>query len=268
MQRYSLYIFDLDGTLNRGDDPIPYAAETVKTLQSEGAQIRYVTNNATQTRDYFVSKLQRLGFNASPKEVESSGTVAASYCGSNGIKRVGILGEEGLAKCLIEEKIEIIRPDDVWPHELDLQGKLIEAQAQKKLDAVVIGLFRTCTYQHISKAMQTLASGAQFIATNRDSTFPVEGNRFIPGSGAMVAALETCSGIKPVVVGKPNPFLIEKLMKEAGCSGNETLVVGDRLDTDIESGIRAKAQTFLVLTGVEKSAPNGQLSGNDLRSLL
>ena len=273
MRRYQLYIFDLDGTLNRGDEPIPHAVETVDQLRKEGAKIRYVTNNATRNLDYFVHKLNHLGFEATRNEIETSATGAAYYCKDHHIQKVGILGENGLAQCLAEAGIKVLMPDEPWPHEIKLDPSLnpiFEPQKSKfhTLDAVVIGLFRTCTYAHISKGMQAISHGAQFIATNRDATFPLEHGRFIPGSGAMTAALAECSGQEPFVTGKPNPYLIERLMQAAGVPPRETLVVGDRLDTDIESGKRAKADTFLVLTGVETKAPKDQLWGDDLRALL
>ncbi len=252
MSRYQLYVFDLDGTLYRGDEAIPYAAQTVQKIKASGAAIAYVTNNATETPAFFTEKLNRLGFAASTDQVFTSATAAADYCGSKPDARIGVFGESGLISLLAEKSTYVFGPDEVWPDPLDF---------------VVAGLFRQCSYQHIAAAMKAIRAGAAFIATNRDTTFPLEEGVLAPGAGAAIAAIAACSGVKPIVMGKPNPRLIEMAMRAFGASPQQTLVVGDRFDTDIASGLAAGAQVWMVLTGVDSAAPSGIPFSQDLRDL-
>jgi HAD superfamily hydrolase (TIGR01450 family) len=120
----------------------------------------------------------------------------------------------------------------------------------------------------MSTAMQRIRGGQRFVATNSDSTYPMEGGRLIPGAGSIVAAIRTCSEQEPFVVGKPNPYMVTMALEGAGVRPSEALVVGDRLDTDIASGIAAGCPTHLVLTGVAHSAPEGQSFSPDLKGLL
>jgi 4-nitrophenyl phosphatase len=132
----------------------------------------------------------------------------------------------------------------------------------------VVGICLDLTYGLLNGGMQQIRSGAEFVATNPDATFPLEDGKIVPGAGSMVAAVQTCSGAVPFVVGKPNPYLVELALREAGVEPRNALAVGDRLDTDIESGRRAGCDTHLVLTGVESSAPEGQSFSCDLFALL
>jgi 4-nitrophenyl phosphatase len=249
---FGLYVFDLDGTLYRGESVIPNAVEAVARVRAGGGQIAYLTNNSSQTRQAFVDKLTRMGFEAHLNEIESSATGTATYLLEKGIKHVQILGEPGLAATLREAGIAVEEPDEEW---------------SDRAEAVAVGIFRQLRYEHLAKAMASIRAGAHFVATNADSTFPMEGGRLIPGAGTIVRAVETCSGQSPFIVGKPNPFLIEHCIRKAGVSPAETLVVGDRLDTDIASGIAAGTPTLLVLTGVTETAPEGQRALNDLSQL-
>ena len=197
-------------------------------------------------------KLNRLIIIASPEEVVTSATGTATYCKQNNITKIGVVGEQGLVDTLRKEELTAYMPNDNWP----------------ALDSVVVGLFRNFTYDHINKAMQNVLKGAKFIATNCDPTFPVENRMITPGAGVLVSAIKTCTGKDPYVIGKPSPFLTVLAMQSAGVKPEETLVVGDRMDTDIESGIAAGANTHLVLTGVTTTAPSDQHWSTDLRALL
>lgn len=245
--RYRGYIFDLDGTLFRGDEPIPKAVEKVRELHESGAVVRYVTNNSTQTREYFAQKLSRMGFAASPEEVVSSGVGTARYLQEHGYRTAFVVGESGLEATLAEYNIQSLK---------DLE-----------VDTVVVGLCRQFTYEWLREAMIRIRAGAKFVATNPDTTYPVEGGGLIPGAGSIVAAVRAASGQEPVIIGKPDPFLTQTALDDAGLNASETLVVGDRMDTDIESGRRAGCDTFLVLTGVATELPEGQFGGLDLSYL-
>jgi 4-nitrophenyl phosphatase len=258
MRFYSGYVFDLDGTLYRGAEPIEGAVETVSELKRRGAQVCYLTNNSSQTRAFFTQKLAAMGFPVSPEEISSSGIGTASLLSEWGVKSAYVVGEAGLVETLRQEGVSVVnagedglvRPNDVFA------------------EAVVVGIHRTFNYQIMDGAMQCLLGGARFVATNRDSTFPLEGGRVSPGAGSIVAGVATCAGQEPYVVGKPNPFLVELALQQMGLQRSELLVVGDRDDTDLESGRRAGCDTHLVLTGIEKAPSYGQSFSNDLRGLL
>jgi 4-nitrophenyl phosphatase len=169
-----------------------------------------------------------------------------------------VVGEPGLVATLREGGVDVLNAGDDGLVTADLVHP----------EAVVVGIHRTFHYGMMNSAMQALLLGARFVATNRDSTFPLEGGRLTPGAGSIVAGIATCGGKEPYVVGKPNPFLIELALKEMELSPADLLVVGDRDDTDLESGRRAGCPTHLVLTGVGKAGAHGQSVSEDLRALL
>jgi len=258
MRFYAGYVFDLDGTLYRGAQPIEGAVETVKELKQRGAQVCYLTNNSSQTRAFFAEKLSNMGFPVSLEEISSSGLGTAALLRDWSVASAYVVGEPGLVQTLQEAGVEVKNADAdgvVQPLELDVE-------------AVVVGIHRTFNYSIMNGAMQCLLKGARFVATNRDSTFPLEGGRLTPGAGSIVAGIATCAGQEPFVVGKPNPFLIELALARMGLDRSQLLVVGDRDDTDLESGRRAGCDTHLVLTGVEKTAAEWQSFSLDLRGLL
>lgn len=234
---YRLYIFDLDGTLFRGEEPVPGASQTLQRLRQAGAGIRFLTNNSSQTRQTYVSKLERLGFEAHPEEVYSSAIGTAAYLNQEGLGSAYVVGEPGLKETLQAADIEVM---------------------EGQTEAVVVGICKTFNYDLLNQAMQRIRAGAKFVATNTDPTYPMEGGRFIPGSGSIVASVRTCSEVDPFVVGKPNPFLVNLILKEAQVLAKDAFVVGDRMDTDIEAGIAAGCPTLLVMTGAAQVAPEGQ----------
>ena len=256
---YRAVLFDLDGTLYRGTEPVPGAVDADRALRARSVLVRYVTNNATLTRAECAAKLRGMGFPARPEEVTSSATGTAAHLKNAGLRSAFAVGMPGLVATLRDEAgIEVVNagPDGVV------------GPGPRRADAVVVGLCRTLTYDLLWGAMETIHEGARFIATNPDATFPLEGGRLSPGAGSLVTAVQTCSGTAPFVVGKPKPFLIETILKEEGLRPDEALIVGDRLDTDIEAGRAAGCPTYLVLTGVAKAVPEGQAGGRDVTDVL
>lgn len=247
MRQYPLYIFDLDGTIYRGREVLPFAGQVVTELLRRGAAVRYFTNNSAARPMQISAVLNHMGVPCKSEWVFGTGTLAASYCSDHGYRQVFMVGEPALGQTLADSGVDAV--DD-------------------RPDAVVVGICRSLTYDLLDQAANFVRSGKPFVATNRDATYPLEKGRIQPGSGAIVAAIEVASGRAPILIGKPEPLLALKAMESAGVKAEETLVVGDRIDTDIVCGQKAGADTFLVLTGVESSVPNGQAGGPDLRSLL
>lgn len=240
-----LYVFDLDGTLYRGSELIPGAAETVQRLLDGGALVRYLTNNSSLTRETQSEKLTKMGFHAPASWIVTSSMGAAAYLAGK-VKTAVIVGHEGIRTPLAEVGI-----------------------AEGDGEAVVVGIDREISYAKLDRALQTLLNpGSYFVATNRDATYPLEGGRVAPGAGTLVAALEACSGLTATVVGKPEPFLVEMILRETGVSAQDALIIGDRYETDIEAGIRAGCPVMMVLSGVTEQAPAGVPFCPDVTSLV
>jgi len=265
VRSYSLYLLDLDGTVYRGHEATPHAPEVLAQLRSAGAAVRFLTNNSAATPESVCSRLQRLGIDCRQNEVVTSGQVAAAYCKEANLQRLYVVGEPGLLKVLKAEGLEAL---NAWSGP---EGDRLVEDSDGEPEAVIVGICRSFTYSWLNQAMQKILAGARFLATNRDAAYPVELGRLEPGSGAIVAALETCSGTIPIVLGKPHPYMAELAMRAVGVGPQDTLVVGDRMDTDIACGRAAGCAAHLVLCGVTPKSPESEdlLScSQDLRGLL
>ncbi|GAB4120126.1 MAG: TIGR01457 family HAD-type hydrolase [Fimbriimonadaceae bacterium] len=244
---YSLYAFDLDGTIYRGDEAIDGAADTVRTLLDRGARVVYLTNNSAATPEGVSLKLQKMGIPCEPAWVYGTGPFAAQLCLERGYRQVHVVGEPALYRTIARAGLEL---------------------ATDRPEAVVVGICRSLTYEMIAEASDHIRAGALFIATNTDATYPMAGGRLQPGAGAVVAAIQTAAGREPEVLGKPAPAMLLAAMKEAGVEPANTLMVGDRYETDILCGQAAGCDTWLVTTGVVPDRPEGQPGGENLRELL
>jgi len=224
-------ILDLDGVVYNGEHPVPGAVDSIARLRRSGRVVSFCSNNSTRTRGGFAAKLTSMGIPAVAGDILNSAYAAARWVSSAGLSRAFVIGESGLVEELTDLGIEV----------LDLQS-VPSAQC------IVVGLDRGLTYEKLAAAQRALAAGAEFIATNRDSHLPTE-TEMLPGSGTMVAAVEVLAGRPPTLLGKPEPHMLESLLSEHKTPRGEALVVGDRLDTDIECGNRAGVESALVLTG-------------------
>lgn len=230
------YIFDLDGVIYRGDEPLPHASETLRELRNRGCRIYFLTNNATKSREDYQSKLEKMHIEVSLDEIMTSAYATALYLKELGKpkRRAYVVGEAGLA------------------HELEGAGTEVVSDdlSEIPIDYVVVGLDRHFTYQKLYEAQQAILAGAKFIATNTDATLPQDGGVFVPGGGSIVAAVQTASGVAPKVIGKPETYALDKILEFAGCTADESVMVGDRLETDILIGNRVGMHSVLILTGV------------------
>ncbi len=233
-------MFDLDGVLYLGDTPIPYAAEAIQRLRSDGKQVYFLTNNSGRTRADYKQKLADVnGLDVPEASIFTSAYATALYLKQRGGagRSVFVIGEPGLAAELAASGglIPVTVPDSVDIHDIDY---------------VAVGIDRNFTYDKLRFAHAAITRGhAQFLATNRDSTFPMETGE-IPGGGSLVAALATATGREPLTIGKPETHAYEAILADAGVTAADSVMVGDRLDTDIAVGNRSGAYTVLVLTGV------------------
>lgn len=231
------YVFDLDGVIYRGKEPQPHAKDVVLALRSQGHAVRFYTNNAAKSRDTYLSKLESLGIPTPIDHIMTSSYATALYfVEQNAVgKTVYRVGEQGMAKELEGVGMKVI-------YDLD--------EPDAKIDYVVVGLDRDFHYRKLARAQSAILAGAVFIATNEDATFPMEGSKLLPGGGCMVAAIRTATSVEPFVIGKPSPYAYNKILELTGSSPDQSVMIGDRLDTDIAVGNRAGAETVLVLTGV------------------
>ncbi|MDD5022777.1 MAG: HAD-IIA family hydrolase [Candidatus ainarchaeum sp.] len=224
-------IFDLDGVLYRGEQAISGSQDALKKIRNSGKQLFFLTNAGTMSRKDRAERLRKFGFEVQDDEVFTSSYGVAHYI-SNAKRNSSVycIGEAGLKE------------------ELSSFGIFLTEQ---KPDFVVVGLDRAVTYARIAKAYRLISSGSKFIATNMDSTFPVE-DGLLPGAGTIVHALEYSTGIKPLVIGKPSMYLLDMILKKCGNKKEEILFVGDRIETDILMAKKAGILSALVLSGVCK----------------
>ena len=222
-----LFVFDLDGTLWRGEEAIDGAVDALEAIRKRPVQFRFVTNNSTITPNQVVEKLNRLGFRAKLDEVLCTSTFAAKLCQEADIRKVFIIGEQALIDAFSQ----------------------FEQPKSGDVDVVVAGLDRKFTYAKCNQALQHIRRGAKFVATNRDATYPLEGGLVEPGAGAIVGSIEAATGKEPFLVGKPSPRMFKQCWMDAQVNPKETLIIGDRYETDIVAGRAAHCNTALVLTG-------------------
>lgn len=230
-------IFDMDGVLHRGNTPVPGAAEALAEIRKMGIKVFFLTNNGEHTREFFVERLRGFGFEAHVEEMYSSSYGAAEYIHEHFPGKRVFVFSEGM--------------------ERELGKKGIEIDKTKNAEVVVASLDVELTYDKLVEAFRALVSGAAFLASNDDSSYPVE-DGLKPGAGAIVAALEKSSGRKPTIVGKPQPYLLDIIVKEHALDKEETLMVGDRLETDILMAKQEGLKSCFVLSGVSRKEEIGE----------
>ena len=226
------WLFDLDGTVYRGDDLIPGAEATIAALRAEGRRVVFLSNKPLQTRTDYARKLTKLGIPASDDDVLNSSIVLARHLAARDPGApVFVIGEPPLIAELRAHGFEV-RPDH-------------------HVRWVVIAFDRTFDYAKLNTALQAVRqSDARLIATNPDRTCPTEHGE-IPDCAGMIAAVEAVTGrTVETIVGKPSPIILEVALKALGVSASEAVMVGDRLDTDILMGKRLGLGTVLVLSGI------------------
>ena len=222
-------IIDMDGVLYLGDRPMPCLPEFFAFLRERSIQFILATNNSTRTSREYVDKLARMGVTVSPSEVLVSGQAAARFLAREYAPgtRLHVFGMKALKQAMTEAGFVL---------------------ADEEVELVVASMDREVTYEKLKRASLLIRGGARFIATNLDPTNPSE-EGLLPGTGAMIAALETASGVKPTAIGKPNPVMYQLAMEQMNARPETTAVIGDRADTDILGGKRAGLTTICVLSG-------------------
>ena len=252
-----LVIFDLDGVVYRGAEPIPGAAGLVDWLHAEGVLVRFATNNSMVARAGYVERLAAMGIRTSADEIvtSTSATVAHLALHAPEVRSVLAIGADGMREDLTAAGLEVVMAGDLAP-----TGYLGEPLA-RSFDAVIVGLDPDLDYGRLAVAMTAVASGARLIATNADTRYPTPLG-FLPGAGSIVAALAAATGLAPEVIGKPAPAMFEAILGSTGVSPAQAVVVGDNPAADVVGAHRAGCAAILVFTGVATVAIADELQGD------
>ncbi|HEX2029805.1 MAG TPA: HAD-IIA family hydrolase [Actinomycetota bacterium] len=230
---YDAFLLDLDGVLFRGTEAIPGAADAVAALRRRG-RVVFLTNNSARTPAQVAEKLRGMGFEAAPEDVMTSALAAARLVADE-VRADGrdatafVIGEDGIRTALRDAGVEVVDGDP------------------ERAGFVVVAWDRGATYDRIRTASVLARAGARLVATNADATYPAPGGELWPGAGALLASVETASGSRATVVGKPEPGLFEAAVERAGT--RRALVVGDRVETDLAGARAVGLDAALVFSG-------------------
>jgi 4-nitrophenyl phosphatase len=235
-KKYTTILLDGDGVLWKSNLPLPGINPFFDFLESKGIKWALLTNNNSHTVQDYISKLHGFGIQAGTESIFTSSSVTAAYLqehfGRGAI--IHVVGNEALISTLSEAGF-------ILTHGEQLPDKLVAA--------VVAGMDLKINHEKIKIAMRLIKSGAAFIATNTDGSYPTpEG--ISPGTGMVIGALQFASGVTPYVVGKPQPAIFQSALNALNSQPEETLMVGDRLETDILGANQFGIHTAALLSGV------------------
>jgi 4-nitrophenyl phosphatase len=256
-----LLLVDLDGVVYRGSEPIPGIAELLTRRVAAGDDVVYVTNNSMWYRADYVDRLNAMGAPVSADRVVSSPRATALYLREidPGLERVLALGGPGLGRELADVGFQVVMAGAAA--ELVVRDGLDRFEASGRPGAVVVGLDPELSWERLAVAATSIRAGARFIATNRDPIYPTE-RGLMPGSGAVVAAVEAASGVTPVSIGKPAPHLLEEAARVVGADPRDAVMIGDGISTDLLAARAVGARCVLMLTGVSSRADVEALHGS------
>jgi len=229
-------ILDMDGVIWKGDAPIGDLPATFKKIRERGLKFVFATNNGTKTPDEYQAKLKELGVEIHADQVVTSALGIAFLMAQKHPKgtKIFLIGENGMRAALEEKGFEIL-----------------DVENAPQAEAVVMGIDRSISFQKVAEATLLVRAGRPFYTTNTDRTFPTPRGE-IPGSGSWLSVVVSATGVEPTIAGKPFPYLMELALNRLGTTKEETLVVGDRLETDIAAGKSVGCPTAFVLSGVSK----------------
>ncbi len=250
------WLIDMDGVLYHGKRPLPAATEFINALQDEGIPFLFLTNNATRTPAEYVQRLGEMGISVNADAIFTSALATARYVKEKypPPRRAIIIGGNGIRLAMQEAGYELV-------------------QRAEEADLVISAMDTDATYARMAEATLAIRAGAPWIQTNPDPTFPSE-RGIVPGAGSIQAFLEAATEQKPVVIGKPETGIFRQALDILGAAPEDTVMLGDRLETDILGGHRAGLKTICVLTGIASRAqaeayhPRPDWIIDDLRALV
>lgn len=226
------FLLDMDGTIYLGNKLIDGAKDFLDNLKDKGKRYLFLTNNSSKNKKVYVEKLSKMGIKAEEEDIFTSGEATIIYL--NGIKKnakVFLLGTKMLEDEFREAGFQLVYGRD------------------QEIDFVVLGFDTTLTYEKLWIACEYIAKGVPFIATHPDFNCPLENEKFMPDAGAMIAFIKASTGKEPVVIGKPNKYIVDAIMKKYDLKKEELVIIGDRLYTDIRTGILNDITSILVMSG-------------------
>jgi NagD protein len=227
------WLMDMDGVLVREQYAIPGAAEFLSRLEERGTPFMVLTNNSMYTRRDLAARLRRSGLEVPEESIWTSALATATFLED---QRPGgsafVIGEVGLTTALHESGYTLTESDP---------------------DYVVLGETRTYSFERITEAIRLIGAGARFIATNPDNIGPSPDGP-LPATGSYAALISRATGVAPYFVGKPNPLMMRSALNALDAHSEHTAMIGDRMDTDVVSGLEAGLEAILVLTGVTSRA--------------
>lgn len=243
LERAQGFVIDMDGVLYRGDTVLPHVKEFLGALNEGAVPYVLATNNSTRLPEQYVEKLAAMGLAVTSDRIQTSGQATAAWLKERYPRgtTVYVLGMTAL--------------------EAAVYGDGYFARAERDVQVVVSGADFELTYNKLRIAALAIRRGAAFVATNGDTTFPTE-EGLIPGAGAILAALVAATSVTPEIIGKPSTGMLLQGASLLGTEPAHTVMLGDRLDTDILAGHRANFITIMVLTGVSTMA---DVAGSDLQ---
>lgn len=231
MTKKKSYLLDMDGVLVRGSQPIPGAQQFIERLIAKDIRFAILTNNPMHTPRDLQFRLADVGLKVPDGCLFTSAMATAQFLNTQMPRGSAFaIGETGLTTAL---------------HDV---GYVL---TDRNPDYVVLGETTSYSFERISKAVRLVAAGARFIATNPDPSGPSE-KGLEPACGAMAALIESATGVKPYFIGKPNPLMMRSALRFLEAHSEDTIMVGDRMDTDVVAGMESGTETILVLTGVTR----------------
>lgn len=232
------YLTDMDGVLIREGEMIPGADEFLNALREHEVRFMVLTNNSMSTPRDLSARLANQGLNIEPERLWTSATATARFLENQSVENqlestsAYVIGEAGLTTALHEAGLIL---------------------TQSNPDYVVLGETRTYSFEAITTAINLINNGARFICTNPDVTGPAP-QGVLPATGSVAALVTAATGKRPYYVGKPNPVMMRSALNRIGAHSERAVMIGDRLDTDVRSGLEAGMRTILVRTGIADDA--------------
>ncbi len=227
LKKLKIIFLDMDGTIYMGNDIFPWTIDFLKGLTAKNIRYVFLTNNSSRSADAYVNKLAKMGIEASIEDIYTSGDATIDYLKEHKVKKIFLMGTPSLEEAFVKAGFKL---------------------SDNNPDMIVMGYDKTLTYQKLNTAYHLIKHGVPWCATHPDMLCPTP-TGFDIDLGAMMQALISATGVEPKVIGKPNAEMTGPLLNRLGVSSEYVAIMGDRLYTDIKTGLNGGLISILVLTG-------------------
>lgn len=228
---YKGYLIDLDGTMFNGDERIEGAADFIHRLNDAKIPYMFVTNSGARTPEETLKKFKSHGIETSIEHIYTSALAAIDYVKENNKTNIYAVGSDSFKETLMNNELTLV---------------------DYHADAVLFSYDTHINYEKYVKAVQNVLEGAELILTNPDKVIRHK-DKFIPGNGSLASVVVSATGVEPIVVGKPNTYILQKALEKIGVDQKGVAMIGDNYDTDIMTGIQGSIDTIHVNTGVHRT---------------